>query len=86
MAASGSVTKASTNYQQLVSIFQVLINGNVVCRNVYGNDFGISKATLQTQQVYSTLKRRGNGRFHVVSTWNPRDVFIGKFSKCSESC
>ena len=26
----------------------------------------------------STLKRRGNGRFHVVSTWNPREVFVGK--------
>ena len=26
----------------------------------------------------STLKRRGNGRFHVVSTWNPRGVFVGK--------
>ena len=26
----------------------------------------------------STLKRRGNDRFHVVSTWNPRGVFLGK--------
>ena len=26
----------------------------------------------------STLKRRGNGRFYVVSTWNPRGVFLGK--------
>ena len=26
----------------------------------------------------STLKRRGNDRFHVVSTWNPRGVFVGK--------
>ena len=24
------------------------------------------------------MKRRGNGCFHVVSTWNPRDVFVGK--------
>ena len=59
---------------------------NVVCQNVYGNDFGISKVSLQTHQVDSTLKRRGNGRFHVVSTLNARDVFVGKFSKCSESC
>ena len=35
--------------------------------------------TLQTNHVDSTLKRRGNGRFHVVSTWNPRGVFVGKY-------
>ena len=29
---------------------------------------------LQTHHVDSTLKRRGNDRFHVVSTWNPRSV------------
>ena len=34
-------------------------------------------ATLQTLHVYSTLKRRENGRFHVVSTWNTRGVFVG---------
>ena len=34
--------------------------------------------TLQTHHVDSTLKRCGNGRFHVVSTWNPRGVFVGK--------
>ena len=28
--------------------------------------------------MYSTLKRRGNGRFHVVSSWNTRGVFVGK--------
>ena len=25
----------------------------------------------------STLKQRENGRFHVVSTWNTRGVFLG---------
>ena len=33
--------------------------------------------SLQTHHVDSTLKRRGNGRFRVVSTWNPRGVFVG---------
>ena len=28
------------------------------------------RGSLQTHHVDSTLKRRGNGRFHVVSTWN----------------
>ena len=27
--------------------------------------------------LYSTLKRRGNGNFHVVSTWSTRGVFAG---------
>ena len=37
--------------------------------------------TLQTHHVNSTLKRRGNGRSHVISTWNPRGVFVGKTFK-----
>ena len=32
--------------------------------------------SLQTHNVDSTLKRRGSGRFQVVSTWNPRAVFV----------
>ena len=35
--------------------------------------------SLQTLHQYSTLKRRGNGRFHVVSTWNTREVFVGMY-------
>ena len=31
----------------------------------------------QTYHVYPTLKRRGNGRFHVVSTRNTCGVFVG---------
>ena len=36
---------------------------------------------LQTHHVDSTLKPRENGRFHVVSTWNPRGVFVGLLLK-----
>ena len=36
-----------------------------------------SLKALQTHHVDSTLKRCGNDRFHVVSTWNPRGVFVG---------
>ena len=39
--------------------------------------------TLQTHHVDSTFKRRGNGRFHVVSTWNLRSVFVGNFHLAS---
>ena len=35
--------------------------------------------TLQTHHVYSTLKRRGNDRFHVSSTWNTLGVFVGNY-------
>ena len=43
------------------------------------------------QHVDSTLKLRENDRFHVVSTWNPRGVFVGQQSRdileyrCSET-
>ena len=37
--------------------------------------FFVLATALQTHHVDSTLKRRGNGRFHVVSTWNRRGVF-----------
>ena len=33
--------------------------------------------SLQTHHLDSKLKRRGNGRFHVYSTWNSRGVFAG---------
>ena len=33
--------------------------------------------TLQSHRVYFTLKRRGNGHLHVVSTWNTSGVFVG---------
>ena len=39
----------------------------------------MKEATLQTLHVDSMLKRRENGRFHVVSTWNPRGVFVGRY-------
>ena len=39
--------------------------------------------SLQTHHVDSMLKRRGNGRFHVVSTWNPRGAFVGVLHKSS---
>ena len=41
------------------------------------NQFYEAVLTLQTYHVYSTLKRRGNVRFYVVSTWNTRGVFVG---------
>ena len=30
-----------------------------------------------TPRIPRWLKRRGNDRFHIVSTWNPRGVFVG---------
>ena len=40
--------------------------------------FGLSshKLSLETHHVNSTLKRRGNERFHVVSKWNTRSVLV----------
>ena len=41
--------------------------------------------SLQTHHVYSTLKRRGNDRFHVISTWNTRGVFVGSIKETRKS-
>ena len=38
----------------------------------------IAELALQTHHVYSMSKRRGNNRFHVVSTWNTYVEFVGK--------
>ena len=32
--------------------------------------------TLKTHHVYCTLKRHRNERFHIVSTWNTRGMFV----------
>ena len=36
----------------------------------------VHETTLQTHHGFSTLKRRGNNRLHVVSTWNICGVFV----------
>ena len=49
--------------------------------------------TVRLFYVYSTLKRRGKDRFHVISTWNTRGVFVGNspsiqghFTEISKKC
>ena len=36
----------------------------------------VTSAEVVKHTMYSTLKRRGNDLFYVVSTWNARDVFV----------
>ena len=38
-------------------------------------------SVLQTHHFYSTLKRRGNSCFHVVSTWNTSGMFVGRLQE-----
>lgn len=39
---------------------------------------GLIERRAKAHHVYSRLKRHGNHRFHVVSTWNTHGVFAGK--------
>ena len=39
--------------------------------------FRTALATINWHNLYSTLKQRGNGRFHIVSTRNTCGVFVG---------
>ena len=36
-----------------------------------------ANSILQIHHVNFMLKRRGNGRFHVVLTWNAHGMFLG---------
>ena len=54
-----------------------LVNFKNVCYQPLAIMFEFVSFTLQTHHVDSTLKQRGNGCFHVVSTWNPRGGFVG---------
>ena len=52
-----------------------------ICLNKFRARQKISKLawswSISTIHVYSPLKRRGNDRFRVVSTWNTRGMFVG---------
>ena len=57
----------------------------LLCTYPYGDSLcrlsKVKKGQLQTHHMDSTLKRRGNGRFHIVSMWNSRGVFLGDMVK-----
>ena len=52
-------------------------SGNVIALLKYTDFYAYRVVILQTLHLDSTLKRRGNDRFHVVSTWNLHRVFLG---------
>ena len=56
---------------------QILLNKEIKVDYVTRDGFQCLHISLQTHHVASTLKRRENGRSHVVPTWNPHDVFVG---------
>ena len=60
-----------------VSIFMFFV---LVLDILYISKTSGNVSYLQTHHVDSTLKRRGNGRFHVVSMWNPHVVFVEFFA------
>ena len=62
------------NTRNCLLIKSFLVNGDSSC--VYMRK-RVRVISLQTLHVYSTLKRRGNVRFHVFSTWHTRGVFLG---------
>ena len=72
----------------LMFVFVRLLVGNLILQIIknawkvlflfyYFLGLAFSVRTLQTPHMYSTLKRRGNECFHVISTWNTRVVFVG---------
>ena len=69
------VSKFRTKFQLTVIILSSAINNLSECFFPLPQE-SVQLNALQTHHVDFTLKRRGNSRFHVVSTWNPRGVFV----------
>ena len=83
------------NLQREILLFSR--NGNSVGR-CYSNKFPTTFGTiialhvkktysnsLETNRVYSTLKRHENSRFHVVLRWNTRGVFVRRLANSGRS-
>ena len=51
------------------------------CDKIYFKLQHVFQNPTNTHHVDSTLKRRENGHFHVVSSWNPRGVFVNNMTK-----
>lgn len=63
--------------QEMCRFFTVWIAISSVVKSYHITfETALLATTLQTHDVYSELKRRWSG-FHVLSTWNTRDVFEG---------
>ena len=61
----------------LLKILQIF-TGKPLYQSLFFNKVAVYKETLalQTHHADSVFRRRGNDRFHVVSTWNTRGVFV----------
>ena len=67
-------------------MMNICLHSHLILQQCFADTFiCLYCCSLQTHHVDSTLKRRGNSRFHVVSTCNPRGVFIGLFVSWAEA-
>ena len=66
-------------YQAVTKSQLTLVLNNIFSPHIAAYRESYNTTFLQTQHVYSTLKRHGNVRFHVVLTWNTRGVFVGMY-------
>ena len=64
-------------------VLQMCLFGKLLVILVSSHKFltRVWSSSLQAHHAYSTLKRHGH--YHVASTWNTRDVFVGlRFIRC----
>ena len=71
----------SSNNQWVESIHKELVSfGKWEKQKYYEYQIRIQNTfkhlTLQSHHLYSSLKRFGNDRFHVISTWNTGGLFV----------
>ena len=46
--------------------------------------YPLKVCTLQTHHVSSSFEQRGDDRFHVLSTWIARSVFLGHWEQMGQ--
>ena len=61
--------------RKAVKYFRKYSLSQIFCRFL-NMSVNVTSAEVVKHTMYSTLKRRGNDLFYVVSTWNARDVFV----------
>ena len=76
------MTKDIVVLEKLLRDLYLLLLRQVFAASIKPKNF-ISRSTLKTAHIHSYIPTKcGNGCFHVVSTWNPRGVFVGIMLHC----
>ena len=75
------MTKDIVLLEKLLRDLYLLLLRQVFATSIKPKNF-ISRSTLKTAHIHPYKHTTWIPRFHVVSTWNPRGVFVGIMLHC----